>query len=422
LEQKLFARVAWRLIPFLLLLFIVAFLDRVNVSLAALAMNKALNISSAVYGFGAGIFFLGYFLFEVPSNVLLEKVGARLWIFRIILTWGLISMAMALVQGEKSFYALRFALGLAEAGFFPGVILYMTYWFPPVVRARYGALFLIGIPLAQVIGAPISGRILAAGDFFGIANWQWLFILEGLPACILAFVTLFYLPNGPQDAKWLTQSEKNTIAQALSREKRDQHSMWPAMLDPRVLLLSLIYLGLVIGAYGIVFFMPLMVKGHGYSNVGTSDIVAGAYLVSAIAMLAIGWSSDRRNERIWHVAVPLLTAAAGLVGAAFFHSQTWSILFLVVALSGIYGSLPSFWSLPAAFLGGTAAAACIAMINAIGNLGGFFGPNIMGGLKVLTGSYAAGLVGLAAGLIVAVIAVLALGRSLAARLKAGAPG
>jgi ACS family tartrate transporter-like MFS transporter len=178
----------------------------------------------------------------------------------------------------------------------------------------------------------------------------------------------------------------------------------------------------VIGAYGIVFFMPLMVKGHGYSNVGTSDIVAGAYLVSAIAMLAIGWSSDRRNERIWHVAVPLLTAAAGLVGAAFFHSQTWSILFLVVALSGIYGSLPSFWSLPAAFLGGTAAAACIAMINAIGNLGGFFGPNIMGGLKLLTGSYAAGLVGLAAGLIVAVIAVLVLGRSLAARLKAGTPG
>jgi ACS family tartrate transporter-like MFS transporter len=414
-EQRLFAKVAWRIIPFLLLLFIVAFLDRVNVGLAALYMNKAIGISSAAYGFGAGIFFLGYFLFEIPSNVIMEKVGARIWIFRIIITWGLISMATALVQGEKSFYALRFTLGLAEAGFFPGMILYMSYWFPPAVRARFGAFFLIGIPLAQVIGAPISGWILAAGGFWGIANWQWLFILEGVPACILAFVTLFYLPNGPGDAKWLSKDEKRVIAEALSHEVRDQHSLWPALRDMRVLLLSLIYLGIVIGAYGVVFFMPLMVEGHGFSDVDTGYIVSGAYLVSAVAMIAIGWSSDRYNERIWHIAVPVLIAAAGLAGAAFFHADAWSILFLVVALSGIYGSLPSFWSMPSAFLGGTAAAAGIAMINAIGNLGGFFGPNIMGGLRGLTDSYAAGLLGLAVGLIVAAIAVFVLGRNLSRR-------
>ena len=419
-EQKLFAKVAWRIVPLLLLLFIVAFLDRVNVSLAALSMNKALNISSAAYGFGSGIFFLGYFLFEVPSNLMLAKVGARIWMFRIIITWGLISMASALVQGEKSFYALRFALGLAEAGFFPGIILYMTYWFPPVVRARFGAFFLIGIPLAQVIGAPISGHILAAGNFFGIANWQWLFILEGLPACLLAFVTLFYLPDGPKDAKWLSEDEKRVITSALSHEVRDQHALWPAMRDPRVLLLSLIYLGIVIGAYGIVFFLPLIVKAHGFSDVDTGNIVSGAYLLSALAMIAIGWSSDRRKERIWHVAAPLLVAGAALAVAAVFHTQLWSILLLAIALSGIYGSLPSFWSLPSAFLGGTAAAACIAMINAIGNLGGFFGPNIMGGLKYLTGSYAAGLLGLVAGLVVAAIAAFVLRRNLAARLHATA--
>jgi ACS family tartrate transporter-like MFS transporter len=293
----------------------------------------------------------------------------------------------------------------------------MSYWFPPAVRARFGAFFLIGIPLAQVIGAPISGWILAAGDFWGIANWQWLFILEGVPACILAFVTLFYLPNGPQDAKWLNADEKRMVAEALSHEVRDQHSLWPAMRDMRVLLLSLIYLGIVIGAYGITFFLPLMVKGHGFSDVDTGYIVSGSYLVSAVAMILIGWSSDRRGERIWHIAVPVLFAAGGLAGAAFFHANPWSILFLVVALSGIYGSLPAFWSMPSAFLGGAAAAAGIAMINAIGNLGGFFGPNIMGGLRGPTGSYAEGLIGLAIGLIIAAIAVYMLGRNLSRRAR-----
>jgi len=421
LEQKVFAKAGWRIIPFLVLLFVVAYVDRVNVGFAALTMNHALGLSDEEFGFGAGIFFWGYFLFEVPSNVLLERVGARRWIFRIILTWGLVSMAMALVKGATSFYALRFTLGLAEAGFFPGMILYLTYWFPPHLRARFGAFFLAAIPLSSVIGAPISSEILGVDGLLGLAGWQWLFVLEGLPACVLAFVVLAYLPDGPADARWLSEEEKSVIGHALARDNRhEHHGLWAGLGDPRVWALSLIYFGIVVAVYGVNFWLPEIVKAHGFSVHATGYVVALPYLVSIVAMILWGRSSDAFGERIWHVAIPALAAAGGLIGAAIFQTDMVSLYFLTLAAAGIFASLAPFWSLPSGFLGGTAAAGGIALINAIGNLGGFFGPAIMGFFKQLTGSYATGLVGLSGGLILAAVAVLLLGRSRAFQLRARA--
>jgi ACS family tartrate transporter-like MFS transporter len=424
--DRVFARAGRRLIPFMILLYLVSFLDRVNVGFAALTMNKDLGFTPFIFGWGAGIFFFGYFLFEVPSNLLLEKIGARIWICRIMFTWGLVSAAMALVQGTVSFFALRFLLGVAEAGFFPGMILYLTYWFPAAMRAKFIASFMVAIPLASVVGAPISSLLLGLDGFMGLKGWQWLFILEGLPSCILAFVVLAWLPDGPATAAWLTANEKAIIAERLRRDaahepRRMHRDLWSALTDRRVALLSLIYLGIVIGLYGIGLWLPQIVKGMGFTNTQVGFIVAGPYAVSCIAMLAWSRHSDATRERVWHVGVPALLSAAGFIGSALFQSNLLALLSLSVAAVGIYSALAPFWAMPSLFLSGTAAAGGIALINSIGNFGGFLGPYLVGWIRTATGSFAAGMVALGPALIGAAIAALLLGRELALRPGEAAP-
>jgi MFS transporter, ACS family, tartrate transporter len=412
LGKSVFAKAAWRLIPFMILLYVVSFLDRVNVGFAALTMNHDLGFTPEIYGFGAGIFFFGYFLFEVPSNVIMERVGARLWMCRIMLTWGIVSMATAFVRGPVEFYVVRFLLGLAEAGFFPGMVLYLTYWFPTSMRARFIALFLAGVPLASVIGAPVSGFILGMENVSGLHGWQWLFLIEGAPACLLAFVILFVLPDRPAKASWLTQDEKNEIETRLAAEPvRDHHALGPMFTDPRVWLLAIPDFGIVLALYGIGLWLPQIVKGMGFTNIETGFVVAIPYIASMIGMVAWGYSSDLRNERPGHVAIAALLAAAGLVGAAMLGESVGAIVALTVAAIGIYAALSVFWTLPPSFLGGTAAAGGIALINSISNLGGFFGPYLMGWLKQSTGGYAAGMLVLAGGLVAAAGLVMVIGRT-----------
>ena len=408
--RSVFAKAAWRLIPFMILLYVVSFLDRVNVGFAALTMNHDLGFTPEIYGFGAGIFFFGYFLFEVPSNVIMERVGARLWMCRIVLTWGIVSMATAFVRGPIEFYVVRFLLGLAEAGFFPGMVLYLTYWFPSTMRARFIALFLAGVPLASVVGGPVSGFILGMENVSGLHGWQWLFLIEGAPACLLAFVILFMLPDRPATASWLSAEEKNEIETRLAAEPvRDHHALMPMFADPRVWLLAIPDFGIVLALYGIGLWLPQIVKGMGFSNIETGFVVAIPYIASMIGMVAWGYSSDLRNERPGHVAIAALLAAAGLIAAAMLGESVGAIVALTVAAIGIYAALSVFWTLPPSFLGGTAAAGGIALINSISNLGGFFGPYLMGWLKQSTGGYATGMLVLAGGLVLAAGLVMVIG-------------
>jgi ACS family tartrate transporter-like MFS transporter len=410
---RVFAKAARRLIPFMALLYVVSFLDRVNVGFAALTMNKDLGFSPEVYGFGAGIFFFGYFLFEVPSNIILEKVGARLWICRIMLTWGLVSMATAFVQGAFSFYVVRFLLGLAEAGFFPGMVLYLTYWFPTATRARFIALFLAAVPLASVVGGPVSGFILGVEGHFHLHGWQWLFLLEGLPSVLLGLAVLVWMPDRPSKAFWLSDREKSVVEAALAREQQGTHTrLLPMLSDPRVWLLAVPDFGIVLGLYGLNLWLPQMVKEMGFSNLETGFVVAAPYLVSSVVMVIWGMSSDARNERVWHISSAALLGAAGLTGAALLHTPVAVLISLTIAACGIYAALAVFWTLPTSFLGGTAAAGGIALINSISNTGGFFGPYLMGWLKSHTGGYSAGLGVLAGALVIAAILVVVIGRTL----------
>lgn len=414
-EDKVFAKVAWRIIPFMGLLYLIAFLDRVNVGFAALTMNDDIGLTPEAFGLGAGLFFfIGYFLFEVPSNVILLRVGARIWICRIMLTWGAISMAMALVQGPYSFYALRFLLGLAEAGFAPGMLLYLTFWFPPALRARYMAYYLCAIPLAGVVGAPLSSLILESmPGIAGLAGWQWLFVIEGAPAVILGLVVLWYLPNGPADCRWLTEEEKNIIAARLSREDQSlPHSMWRGLFDLRVLALCLVYFGIVIALYGCTIWLPQIVDSMGFSITQNGLLVAGIYVIAAVAMVAIGFSSERRDEYVWHVAVTAGIGALALLVAGATSSILLTLLALTLATSAIYATLSPFWIIPPGFLAGTAAASGMALINAFGNLGGAAGPTLMGFFREGSGDYGTGMVVLAFGLIASAIFVVVLGRFL----------
>jgi ACS family tartrate transporter-like MFS transporter len=414
-EDKVFAKVAWRIIPFMGLLYLIAFLDRVNVGFAALTMNEDIGLTPEMFGLGAGLFFfIGYFLFEVPSNIILLRVGARIWICRIMLTWGAISMAMALVQGPYSFYALRFLLGLAEAGFAPGMLLYLTFWFPPALRARYMAYYLTAIPLAGVIGAPLSSLILETmPGVAGLAGWQWLFLIEGLPAIILGFVVLLYLPNGPADSKWLTAEEKNIIATRLAREDQSlPHSLWHGLLDFRVLALCLVYFGIVIALYGCTIWLPQIVNAMGFSITQNGFLVSGIYVVAAIAMVVVGFSSEHYKEYVWHVALTAGVAALALLVAGASSSIVVTLLALMVATSAIYATLSPFWILPPSFLVGTAAASGMALINAFGNLGGAAGPTLMGFLRESSGGYGSGMSALAIALVLAAILVVVLKRFL----------
>lgn len=424
-EHPAFRKVARRLIPLMMVLYLVSFLDRVNVGFAALTMNADLGFSPTVFGWGASIFFLGYFLFEVPSNLIMEKVGARLWICRIMLTWGVLSAATAFVTGPTSFYVVRFLLGVAEAGFLPGMILYLGYWFPLATRGRTIALFMAAVPLASAAGAPLSGMVLQTHGFLGLAGWQWLFLIEGIPACILGIVVLLVLPDGPRQARWLSEPEKQAIAarlavDAASAPPSTRHALGPALIDPRVLGLGVVYFGLVMGLYGVGLWLPQMVQARGYSPAAIGWILVLPYAVSALAMLAWGRHSDRTGERVWHVAGPLLLGGIGLAASIHAGSDLAALAAITVASAGIYAALGPFWTLPPLFLRGTAVAAGIALINAIGNLGGVAGPYVVGLLRQASSDYNSALEALALALILAGGLALILGRGLVRRHTARA--
>jgi ACS family tartrate transporter-like MFS transporter len=394
------------------LMYIFNYLDRVNVSLAALSMKSDLHFSDTVYGLGAGIFFLGYFIFEVPSNLILSKVGARLWISRIMLTWGIISSCMMFVKTPTSFYTLRFLLGVAEAGFFPGMILYLTYWFPARERARTVARFMTATTLSGLIGGPLSGYLLRLHGLYGLKGWQWLFLVEGLPSIVLGFVVFFYLTDRPEHAHWLTEEERDCLLVKLKNEeayRQSLHSLtlWRTFGHGRVILLSFIYLFIVIGSYGMGLWGPLILQSRStWSSETISYLWAIPSLVAAIGMVIIGTHSDHTYERRWHVAGSALLGALGLSLSAMLKTPVPTLLALCLANMGIAGTLGPFWSLPTGFLSGAAAAGGIAMINSIGNLGGFLGPYLMGALKTRTEGFTVGLFVLSASLLGAACLVL----------------
>ena len=402
-------KVERRLIPFMGLLYFVAFLDRVNVGYAALTMNEDIGLSASAYGFGAGIFFIGYFLFEVPSNLILERVGARRWIARIMISWGVVSAATAFVTGPISFYIVRFLLGVAEAGFFPGMILYLTYWFPASVRATITSRFLVAVPLASVVGAPISTALLDT-SIFGLAGWRTLFVVEALPAIVLGVVTALWLTDRPSKAAWLTEADRTTLERALDAERHaapQGHRLRDGLLSGRVWLLAAIYFGLVLGLYGLGFWGPQIVGAFGdLTNMEVGLLTAIPYAVAAVAMVAWGGHSDRVRERVWHVALPLLLGAAGFLASARTDAPVLSLAALTMAAVGIYGAFAVFWTLPTAALAGTAAAGGIALINSIGNLSGYLGPVVVGRLRDSTGGYAAGLLFLSGSMAAAGLLVL----------------
>ena len=415
LEARTVAKVSARFLPLLIVCYFVAYLDRVNVSFAALTMKPDLGLSATAYGFGAGIFFLAYFLFEVPSNLLLVRYGARTWIARIMFSWGVLSGAMAFVSGETSFYVVRFLLGIAEAGFFPGIIFFLTLWFPAAYRARIIGYFMAAIPISTVIGAPASGLLLGLDGLLGMQGWQWLFIIEAVPAVILSMVVYFYLTDRPADATWLEVDERAWLVSRLDqeqkqRETRHNYGLLEALLNPKVLALGVVYFGVVATNYGLTFFLPQIVQEFGMSNLKIGLVSALPYFVGTVSIVLWGRRSDRRLERRFHLAFPLLVAAAATGAAAALDDPAQKMIAFCIAGFGIFGSMPVFWTLPTAFLSGSAAAGGIAMINSIGNLAGFAAPYAMGWIKDTTGSYAGGLLSLAASGLIAIIIVLALGQ------------
>ena len=400
-EPKLLRKITLRLIPFMFLMYIVAYLDRVNVSFAALQMNEALGFSAAVYSFGAGIFFIAYFLFEVPSNLIMHRVGARIWMARIMITWGIISSAMRFVKGPASFYTLRFLLGVAEAGFFPGMILYLTYWFPRDARGRAVARFMTATAVAGVIGSPISGLLLQLDGVGGLGGWQWLFLIEGIPSVVLGFITFAYLPNGPAKATWLDAEEKKWIADKLEHERLEtaghgHHSMGAAMRSGRVWTFAAIYFAIIMSFYGITFWLPQIVKAFS----GTSDLVVAflsalPWVGATIGMVVVSRNSDITKERRWHVALSAIVGGLGLMGAGLAPSPAIELAALALAAAGIWGTLGPFWAMSSQSLAGTGAAAGIALINSVGNLAGFLGPYLVGWVRTSTDSFTWALIVLA---------------------------
>lgn len=415
-EDRVFARCARRLIPFMVVLYMFAWLDRVNVGFAALTMNRDLAFSPTVFGFGASVFFLGYFLFQVPANLLLARIGVRRWISCIVMVWGALSAANALVQGPVAFYVLRFLLGVAEAGLFPGMIFYLTLWFPQAYRARFTASFMAAIPLANIVGGPVSSLILELDGLAGLRGWQWLFLIEGLPACVIALAVPKLMPNGPAEAAWLDEREKAMISARLATEDAAKRSdLWPALHDRRVLVLCLANFGIGFGGYGISIWLPQILQSMGYSNLSIGFVVAFLAVMGMAAMIAWGRSSDRRGELIWHVSLPLLVAAVGLVVVSLPQSAAVSLIALTCIVVGLLAADGPFYSLPSAFLGGVAAAGGIALVNAVGSLGAFMGPFVIGVLREETGGYGAGMLALAVAFALTAVLVLALGRSMVSR-------
>jgi MFS transporter, ACS family, tartrate transporter len=399
--RKLYAKISWRLIPYMFLLYIVAYLDRVNVGFAAMDMQRDLHFSNTVYGTGAGIFFLGSALFDLPSNLIMLRVGPRVWIARIMISWGVISACMMFMHSKESFFVLRFLLGVSEAGFFPGMILYLTYWFPTHERARAVARFMTATSLAGVVGGPLSSYLLRMDGRAGLAGWQWLFLSEGIPTILLGISVLFLLKNGPEKADWMKPEEKVWLAGELQRDQErygaaTHHALGDAFRLPALWLLAAVYFVSQVGVYVVNLWMPLILNG--FSRSGSSadaSLIARyatvPYLAAAAMTVAVGWSSDKRNERRWHIAGCLALSAAGFAGAALAHSLVVALCAMTLAAVGVWSMMGPFWTLTTGMLGGTAAAGAIAILQIVGGVGGFAGPYMMGRLRDATHSFSGGL-------------------------------
>lgn len=411
-ERAVIRKAMWRLLPFLGFVYFVAYLDRVNVSFAALTMNADLGISDSAYGLGAGIFFVAYFLFEVPSNFALKRFGARVWIARIMVTWGLISMSMAFIVGPKSFYTMRFLLGVAEAGFFPGMIFYFTFWFPNRVRAGILGIFIVANTASTVVGAPLSTTLLGT-SVFGLSGWQTMFLVEGIPAVLLGIVILFVLCDSPAKAKWLTERERDVLQAAIKRDERlsTYTSARDGLLNPLVWLFSALYAALMLAVYGFGLWAPQIVKLLGnLTNREVGLVLVIPYACATVAMVLWGRHSDRTGERKWHLTIPGAVGMIGFLCGSFTGNFYVAVAGFSLGAMGIFASLPLFWSLPTAILGGSAAAGGIALINSIGNLSGYLGPFVIGKLKELTQGFTAGLLVIAASLALASILGYVVGR------------
>lgn len=406
LEERTVRKVTRRLLPFLFLLYVIAFLDRVNFGYAALEMNNALGLSAEVFGFLSGIFFIGYLLFEVPSNMILQRIGARIWISRIIISWGIVVIITAAASDALQLAALRFILGVAEAGFFPGIILYITCWFRRKDLASAVALFMTALAVSNIIGAPVSTWILDNFSWFGIAGWRWLFILEGLPAIVLGIATYFYLTDRPEDASWLEPEEREWLTAVIARDNAEaavsRQDFWSVIRDKRVWHLSAIYCTVVIGLYGLGFWMPQIIRSMNpaFTNFEIGLVMVIPYFVALCAMIAWGRHSDRTGERIWHAALPPIVGGIALAAAGFLSVPLLAFILIIIATAGIYCEFGPFWTLPAVFLAEAAAAVGIAVINSIGNLGGFIGPSLVGHLARTTGSTDSGIIAIGACLII----------------------
>jgi MFS transporter, ACS family, tartrate transporter len=413
LERSTMRKVYLRLLPFAVLSYVLAYIDRINVSFAGLTMRDDIGMSAATFGFAVGMFYWGYFIFEVPSNVILERVGARIWIARIMITWGILAGLTAFVRDSTTFAIVRFLLGVAEAGFFPGIILYFTYWFPSRHHARIVSGFLVGLPVAVAIGAPISTALLGLDGLFGLRGWQVMYIAEAIPTVVIGFITFFVLTDRPQQATFLDEEQRKWLVDTIARERHAteavrRYTLWEALYNPRVLLLALNYFGIVTASLGMLIFIPQIIKSLGnYSNMTVGWLTMIPYICGAIAMVTWGRISDHMNERRWNLFIGCVFSFVGLVIAGMTMGTWWALVGMSIAAMGFYGSKGPFFAMPPMFLNGAALAAGIAWINSIGNLGGFFGPWYVGAMKDLTGSFAGGLYGLALlGLIAALVCAL----------------
>jgi MFS transporter, ACS family, tartrate transporter len=410
MESAIYAKVRRKLLPFLFVLYVVAYLDRINVGFAALQMNRELGLSEAVFGFGAGIFFIGYFVLEIPSNLVLQWLGARIWISRIMVSWGVAAIAMMFTRGARSFYLLRFLLGAAEAGFFPGIIFYLTHWFPSRERARAISLFMTATQIAGVVGGPLSGVLLAMNGMWHLAGWQWLFLAEGMPAVVLGVAAAKYLPEAPENAPWLSSAERSILKARLALEResrRSNHTLRGALSNRNVWLLALLYFAIVFGHYGIALWLPQILKSFG----GMSDLRVGLlssipFLTAAVVMVIVAKHSDSNEERRWHLALSAFGGAIGLAASAAARSPWASLLTISIAAAGVSSTGGPFWTLPGGFLEGTAAAGGIALINSTGNLAGFVGPSMVGLIRQATGSFAGGLVAMSLAVLIAGVIAL----------------
>jgi ACS family tartrate transporter-like MFS transporter len=400
IEQTTMRKVYLHLLPLAMVVYFFCYLDRINISFAALQMNHAIGLTAAAYGLSSSAFFLGYCIFEVPSNVVLDKVGARIWIARIMITWGLASGATAFATGPVSFLVIRFLLGLAEAGLFPGIVLLFTYWFPDHHRGRIVSSFTLALPISVALGAPISTAILGLDGFLGFAGWRWIYIMGAVPTVLIGIFVLFALTDKPARASWLNPEEKQWLISTLEHERRAvesarKFSLWQAFVNPKILLLSLNYFGIVTASLGLLLFIPQIIKSLGATNMGAGYATTLAYTCGAISMVAWGWVSDRMGERRWNLFLACTLATIGLVIAGMTMGTWWALAGMCIATAGFYGTKGPFWAMPSMLLTGTAAAAGIAWINSIGNVGGAVGPALVGWIKDFTGSYSGGLYGLA---------------------------